>query len=222
MLVAVEGINGCGKTTILTEIERYCSLYNLRASVITSKPPEEDLLKIKEFSSGTEFNIDTAKKIALVFIENMKRIGDEIFSLDEIVFSSRWTLANYVYTLYNCPPEYKEELSNFLLEQYNKILIPNFTIFINASPEVCMSRIDKRGNIKIKSRYENIESLSEIYNLYCDIVENEFALKDFTWKLPIIIDNETDLSQNNLSFKVNETIFHNDYIASSLSQYVKK
>lgn len=221
MLVAVEGINGCGKTTILNQIGQLCNMNGFRTSIISSKPDEETLKKLKSFSTGSEFNLDVAKQIADVFNENMRRISNEIVLRDDITFTSRWTLANYVYTMYNCPEEFKEELDSYLLESYRNIIHPSFTIFINTSPEVAMKRIESRDDSKIKSRYENIESLTSIYNLYCDILENEEFFKHFSDKNAIVFENEKNRVGLDFQEEIYSYILRNYYILPSMLNYTR-
>lgn len=162
-MIAVTGIDGCGKTTICNSIQKIFLERGISSAIIqpyhytipTSKIMREAVTYIKSNAADniTIKNINPVQE-AMGFryiIEHEEKVNDA----DIIIFD------RYVETLY---------VRHKQCEVLDKLLIdikkPDKYYVIDVKPQECMERILKRGNVN--SKIENLNELTKTYTYYAD------------------------------------------------------
>lgn len=190
LLVAFDGPNGVGKTTIIKEL--FDKLVKASYSVKLTKEPTESILGM--FARKESENISGEALACLVAADRYEHIEKEIIpslNKNEIVLCDRYILSSFILQGMD---GVKEE---FIANINDNVIIPNIQISLVASIEVIQSRLSQR---KVLTRFEknNKTSLELGYlnngtkylnrknvEIHCFNTENE--LKDTVFKIFDII-----------------------------------
>ncbi|MEM5828034.1 MAG: dTMP kinase [Candidatus Aenigmatarchaeota archaeon] len=175
--VAIEGIDGAGKTTI-------CKLLSneLKNSIIIREPSDFEIGNfIRNSLKNKKDYMKNPFVSTLLFFADRVSTTNEIRRLKEkhdYIISDRCFLSTYAYqkALLNNEEERKifENLFNELLKL---IEIPDLIIILDVDVEIALQRIEKEG--KAKELYENGEFLRKVLENYRNLeldVENVYLI----------------------------------------------
>lgn len=171
-LVVFEGIDGCGKTSVIELIKTF--LNNARISYYLSYEPGNQFGKMAKFGTS---GLTSKDDIYLWWLA--RRFEQNLFVNKEynIILKDRYYDSTYVYQ--NFKDTYLEQ-HNF---DENYFMKPDLTIFLDVNPEIAIKRMinrNKNGNTK-KDLYEtsNIDILKERIKLFNEIIDKHSNWRDF-------------------------------------------
>ena len=164
--IVFEGIDGSGKSTQAKLLKAYLENTNIEC-VSTLEPTYGRVgTLLHEILSGKE-KADPGVIAALFAADRLEHISEMEKSLKEgkTVISDRYYLSSLAYQSTDLPYEWVYALN----ERAMSILKPDYTFFVDVSPENSLSRIEKgRESFEI---YENLEKLSHVRNKYLEIID---------------------------------------------------
>jgi len=166
--IAIEGIDGSGKTTIANLL--YNELSKRYNKIILMKEPyDKDLSKkIKEIiSKEHEKNLDYGYLLALLFTadRSIKNIDLKKYLNDDyIVISDRSIYSTFSYQILyeGMDIEWLKCISKYIIK-------PDITFILDVDPKIAVERINSRG--KNITSYENIEFLRKVRENFLKLKE---------------------------------------------------
>ena len=176
MFIAVEGIDGSGKTTTIREIKRYLESKG-HAVYLTSEPTTLATGKIvRNFLSET--NSDTPlihEMLALAFAaDRINHLREEIWPAlkkKQTVITDRYFFSSIAYQSLNVSYEWVKGINRFAT-------LPDVLVFIDVKVDKAVERLTKfRNSTEI---YEKRELLQQIDRNYREVI------KEFEDKLKVI------------------------------------
>nr|DAN62696.1 MAG TPA: thymidylate kinase [Caudoviricetes sp.] len=174
--ITIEGINGCGKSTLINDIKEF----------IKGKPYENKFVFTREFTDTSLGNIVREQMehltglpyAYLVFADRYKHLEDVIIpALKEgkVVICDRYALSSFCY-------QYKDGVSmEKLMELSSDIIIPDFTIYLDASVNTISYRRRKRKK-ETGVEYDRYERDS-IIDEYTYLINARSFLKQQGWSI---------------------------------------
>ncbi|MEM3368785.1 MAG: dTMP kinase [Thermoproteota archaeon] len=165
-IIAIEGIDGSGKTTVSTEI--YSFLSSKDVPIYYSFEPTYTKIGsiIHRFLRG-EIPLDSHSQALLFAADRLEHLSREI--IPYIKQGKNVILDRYVHSSY----AYQGALLNDLkwIMTINKFaLAPDLAIYIDVPPSVAIRRIRKKGRSNI-SVYESVRFLGRVRNIYKSFVK---------------------------------------------------
>ncbi len=166
-LIAIEGIDGSGKTTIAKRIVEWLSMRNISA-LYTSEPTKSPIgLLIKEKIISAETRQDARIEALLFAADRLWHVINEILpalSKSNVVVTDRYYFSSIAYQgALGAPISWIREINKFAPK-------PDLSIYIDITPEEAIRRKRKQGDVK--KLFENIEYLSRVRKIYLDLVSN--------------------------------------------------
>ena len=166
LLIAIEGINGCGKTTIINNILKY---YKDKKEVVVYKFPNRTTKygKILDKFLKKEIQIESKYDILDLFTKNRQEFQDSILNdikANKIVICDRYTISGIVYQipLYANEESYKYYYQ--LLNYFDKHThIPNLTFLIDGD------FLHLRDDVSQRYHY-NSNTSNQIFNIFNKIL----------------------------------------------------
>jgi len=158
--VVIEGIDGCGKSSVAKRVAARLG----RGVVLTREPTDSwigravsrgDASELSPFADALLFMADRA-----LHTEDIKRhLAD-----GKLVISDRYYHSTVAYQAANLRKEFKGDVFSWLLEANRRIsLEPDITVLLTVPPEVGLRRISGRGGY---SRFERLSFLREVARNY--------------------------------------------------------
>lgn len=176
--IAVEGIDGSGKTTLAEELFVFLSKHSrqndsveLVGKVLLTKEPTDKNL-------GKNEDLKPAERQMLMIEDRKDHLADLIIPALEkgkLVISDRYALSTFAYGM--AENIYFENMKDWHEKIIGKNFVwPDLTIFVDAPVEIAYSRLVKRDE---KGHFEKMETLKKIRHFY-------FALSLMSKELPSI------------------------------------
>lgn len=174
--IAIEGVNGCGKSTLINDIKKF----------IKGRPYENKFVFTREFTDTPLGNIvrDQMEHLSglpyahLVFADRYKHLEDVIIpALKEgkVVICDRYAMSSFCY-------QYKDGVSmEKLMELSSDIIVPDFTIYLDASINTISYRRRKRKR-ETGVEYDRYERDS-ILDEYTYLINARSFLKQQGWSI---------------------------------------
>ncbi|HHE67471.1 MAG TPA: dTMP kinase [Candidatus Parcubacteria bacterium] len=164
--IVFEGLDGSGQTTQVKLLENYLEGKGYR--VVSTKEPTQESEAGKEIKEILNHKKRiSASRLQELFAQDRREHleGFIIPALKEgkIVISDRYFFSSFAYGS-------SEGLElNWLLELNKDFILPDITFILKVKPEVCIERIEKRG--EAKTLFEKQEKLREVWNVYKTFAE---------------------------------------------------
>lgn len=181
--IAVEGIDGSGKTTQIEILEKFLKGKGKNV-VVTSEPRKQksavgrlihEILqsKIKVPSQSLQY-LYTAERII-----NHHDVVEPALKAGKIVLSHRSLWSNVPYGLldrgitnYDSPDTQLINVTQGLMSLYHQFIVPDITFYLSVSADIAMKRLIKMRKVK-EVMYEKKEKLEKVLRGY------EWQLKQF-------------------------------------------
>ncbi len=184
VLIAIEGIDGSGKTSVAKRITKWLMENNIKA-VYTSEPSKSPIgLLIKEKIISAPMRRDARIEALLFAADRLWHVIYEIIPyLEEgtVVIADRYYFSSIAYQgALGAPIEWIKELNKFAPE-------PELSIYIDITPQEAIRRKRKQGDVK--KLFENIEYLSKVREIYLELVrQNRLVLVNGMKPLDEVVD----------------------------------
>jgi len=166
-LISIEGLDGCGKTTIVNLLKEqgFTSFHEIPK--VIDDTMEKDLgYRIRaKLQSGRENTEEFRKELALDYVE--LRQGYQPL-LEQLLFTSdlivdRGILSTLVYGY--ADKDFNEDLATL---NFN-FRLPDLTLFLDISIDDVMERLNSRSDSSIEV-YKNIDTMFETHKRYMEII----------------------------------------------------
>jgi len=159
--IVVEGLDGSGKSAQIDLLVDYLKQKG-KEVVVTKEPTIESEfgLKIKQ-ALKKEIIVEPPELQKLYVQDRNEHLNNKVMPAlkdGKFVVSSRYAFSTFAYG-------YSDGLDVDLLVKMNdNFLLPDLTIVVDVSPELCIKRIDGRGDPKeLFEQKEKLERVNEIY-----------------------------------------------------------
>ena len=208
--IVFEGINGSGKTTIISHLFNYLSFNNYKVKIIKLPNRTTKTGKIIDKFLKNEYHFESLHDQIKIFAENRKECKEEIKNLldnNYIILCDRYIYSNIAYTL-------TDQTMNIINDNYKKILSINDIIKYDTE----LIKPDKVFLINgdyIHLRYNEIQERYHKDNTKNMIIFNNYLLSfTFTNSNFTIINNKLNNLTNNveLIFTYINQINNNDIL----------
>jgi len=163
--IVVEGLDGAGATSQIKLLAQY--LKKEKNKVHITREPTQYLIGglIKSWLANDWKS--TPECLQLLFTaDRAYHLDKEIIPLLKkgiTVISDRYFFSTLAYGLLEI------EDKKWLFDINNKFLLPNFVIFVDSSPEVCIQRIkDERFSVEL---FEKLEKLKKVRKSYLEVLK---------------------------------------------------
>ncbi len=167
-LIVIEGIDGCGKTTLIKKLKKH---FSLQKFIFTKEPGGTSLgLKLREIINKGKKEI-TEKAEFLLFAadrnQHFQHLIIPALKKGKIIISDRMADSSLAYQGYGRGVDIK------MIKKINKWVTsnttPDITIYLHITPEVAFQRIRKR-NLKLTNfEKERKKFWSQVVNGYSEI-----------------------------------------------------
>lgn len=193
LLIAIEGIDGSGKTTISRMVEGYLSNLGLK-TIYTAEPTDGPVGRIiKERVFKAEERVDPYLEALLFAADRRYHVIFEIEpALKEgyIVVCDRYVHSSIAYQgALGAPTSWVEEVNS-------QIVKPDVAIYIDVLPEVGLKR---KGEVRVAT-FENIEYLEKVRRIYLELVSRgELILVDGSRRVDEVFREVLDVLEPKIS-----------------------
>lgn len=176
LLIAIEGVDGCGKTSLANNLYKYFKSLN-KDILLTKEPGATPLGKyIKEYIVTNELdNYCEFLLFAADRAEHIKKIIKPALSNNQIIISDRFVDSSIVYQGFagNVDLNFIEFINNFILGDIKQDL----TIYINVDYYTAKDRILKRE--KNKNKFDKFDNAQfDFFQTIIDGFNNIFKNRD--------------------------------------------
>ena len=194
-LIVIEGMDGSGKSTIAKALVDNLNLIGYNSIYVRNPGSTELSEKIRDIVL-TSNDLSDNERAVLFTVAMSNTLREKVIPAlksNKIVVMDRYYHSLYIYQNF-----YKETDRQFLFHALYKLLIDlckhDYFILVEASPEVCKSRVDERDNKDIFDS-KDIEYFKNIYNIYYQDTYGIYTLlnKFVPSNNKLIINTETDL-----------------------------
>ena len=187
--VVIEGIDGCGKSSVARLVAKRIG----RRAVLTREPTESWIGRAVRKGDKSQISpyID-----ALLFMADRVLHTEEITQLQrkkKLVISDRYYHSTVAYQAANLQKEFKGDAFNWLLEANLRIsLHPDLTVLLVISPESALKRVGKRGRL---SRFEKLGFLRKVHKNYLELarLDKSIVKVDASQDLETVVDEVLSL-----------------------------
>lgn len=159
MLIAIDGIDGAGKTTLAESLKRRLACLD---PIIEKEPTEHSEWGRRLRESARVGRLPTEVELEYFHkdrIEHIQRIVQPALERGQLVILDRYvdsTLAFQARDVQDANRMYQEFLS--------EILVPNFTFILDCPPEIGLARIARSRSEQ--SQFERIDTLNHAETIY--------------------------------------------------------
>lgn len=177
-LVSIEGLDACGKTSAVEAIKQ-CRQYDSK-NIRTTQEPSEVLWTGDVIRSAIESDKLHPLVVLHLFMLDHKlhseRVINPVINNDKLVVSDRYIDSRVAYQSVSLSEFFtsKHAAISQLLSLHSNAdwsAFPEKTLFLDASADTVMERIDKtRGESEIE-KFENKEFLKDVYDSYTKILD---------------------------------------------------
>ena len=167
MFISVEGIEGCGKSTLVNGLDQHLQERNIDY-VITKEPGSTSIGKIlRSILLDKKQQISPLTELLLMFSDRLDHLDKVIKpSLEEgkIVITDRYIDSTYAYQ--GAGRGISKSIIDNLVSQ-TEIMLPDRTILLDLSPEVGLKRASTRNELD-RFESENIEFHKRLRKSFLD------------------------------------------------------
>ena len=172
MLITIEGIDGCGKSTQLQKIATFLQSRQIPYH-ITCEPTKNDIGQLlrKYLKQKTVPTID-ALLFAADRLDHCHREILPALQSNKLVISDRYVLSSIAYQSLQC-----EELgvtTEWIATINQFCIVPDLIILLDLDPTIALQRRYNETEMQNREKFEEITFQSRLRNRYLQLVEDRF------------------------------------------------
>lgn len=188
--VAIDGIDGCGKTTQIKRLSEYLS--NLQIPFfITKEPGGTEIGKVlRKVLVSKDYHLEPETELLLYSadrLEHQKKVVIPYLDMNYAVISDRFISSTYAYQIFG------RKLERRILDYLKDISVfvyPDLTIIIDVEPEIALNRAKERlkkdNLIFAEGKFESLD-----VDFYNRVREGFYWYKDNFENVEIVNGNRT-------------------------------
>jgi len=188
MFVVIEGLDGAGKSTIISEL-KYILKYEKGIKVYATAEPSSELISgmLTRLILRSKEKLEPISYVLYLYadrIEHWNKIIKKKLEEGCLVLCDRYFYSTLAYqSALGVDEKFLEFITDYLISK-NIIGEPSLKIFIDVDPEISIKRLNSR--VKSKEIFENLEFLKKVRERYLEIakkynmiiLDNNFKDKD--------------------------------------------
>lgn len=162
-LVAVEGIDGCGKTTQIELLSRFCS--DNRLAYVVSKEPTSGKYGMQIRNSATEGRLSVQEEVEILRRDRREHVENVIapaLQKEKIVILDRYYFSNAAYQ-----GAHGANVDLILADNERFAPQPDLLIYLDVSPQTGIARIKSRGDSP--NKFESVATLEKARAIFRQI-----------------------------------------------------
>ena len=180
MFISIEGIEGCGKSTLVNSLSRYLEEKKI-LHIVTKEPGSSPIGKIlREILLDKNKKIDPLTELIMMFSDSLKH-HDKVIkpSLEKgkIVITDRYIDSTYAYQ--GAGRGISKTIIDNLVHK-TEILLPDITFLLDLAPEIGLKRASSRNELD-RFELENLEFHQRLRKNFLDVAganPNRFLIID--------------------------------------------
>jgi dTMP kinase len=146
MLITVDGIDGCGKSTQIARLKSNLENRNYIVRTFSDLGSSQFGITTRKLINSTNLS-DPLVDVLLIYAARLENIEKNIIpalARNEIVLADRFSLSTLVYNILgrDVSPKIYDFIESHIVEK----LKPSLSIFIDTDVDICLSRVGKRPN----------------------------------------------------------------------------
>lgn len=191
MFIAVDGIDGCGKSTQVRRIVDFIQSRGLQA--VNSREPGGTKTGeiLRNILISTEYNVEPATELFIYSADRLEHQKKKVIPMLEagtFVVSDRFLPSTYAYQIFG------RGLDKSLLDSlipYSVIREPDMTFIVDIAPEVALERALRR--LKRDNRMEEEGKFEQLGISFFEKVREGFLWYADTFDHVVVIDGNQDI-----------------------------
>lgn len=187
-IIAVEGIDGAGKTTLINNLKKDLEKNGKKVHVLKPIVETPSGLAVRKYLEGKEYKFSSRNHLIYSYLTAMIECMDfveEIKTSDEnsIVILDRWLFSTYIYGFIGYSSTNDLDIFKKMLESYSELVGEiDLTLFVDIDVDIALERIKARDGATGKDYYSNKDKLEAIrkasLNAYDLLEKNRLDLKN--------------------------------------------
>lgn len=149
--ITVEGLDGSGKTTVLSKIVKYLNYYNINNIVTTHEPggtPISDILRLLITRKYLNESINNIAELLMIYAARSQLLENVIkpsLAQGYWVVGDRYDLSSHAYQ--GGGRKVDKLLLNILSQKITNNLFPDLIFYLDISPEIGFARIKNKRKL---------------------------------------------------------------------------
>ena len=167
-IIAVEGIDGAGKTTLINNLKKDLEKNGKKVHVLKPIVETPSGLAVRKYLEGKEYKFSSRNHLIYSYLTAMIECMDfveEIKTSDEnsIVILDRWLFSTYIYGFIGYSSSNDLPIFKKMLESYSELVGEiDLTLFVDIDVDIALERIKARDGATGKDYYSNKDKLEAI------------------------------------------------------------
>lgn len=168
-IVAVEGIDGAGKTTLINNLKRDLVKNGKKVHVLKPIVETPSGLAVRKYLEGKEYTFSSRNHLIYSYLTAMLECMDFVNKIREeadnntIVILDRWLFSTYIYGFIGYTADNSLETFKKMLESYSELVDKiDLTLLVDLDVDIALERIKARDGGIGKDYYSNKDKLEAI------------------------------------------------------------
>jgi len=178
--IDIEGLDGCGSSTQVILVAKELKKQGINL-YLTKEPTKGPIGKLVRQALEGAFNSLPPSSVQMLFAADRGRhLNEEIIprlKKGEMIVTNRYAWSSVAFGSINLDKEW-------LLDLNKDFILPDLTIFIEVSPEVCLERIAKeKEGVELFEKEEKLENAWDAY---------QWLVAKYWWTQIHVVDGEQE------------------------------
>ena len=209
-IVAVEGIDGAGKTTLINNLKRDLKKNGVKVHVLKPIVDTPSGLAVRKYLEGKEYTFSSRNHLIYSYLTAMLECMDFVNKIREeadnntIVILDRWLFSTYIYGFIGYSADNSLETFKKMLESYSELVDKiDLSLLVDLDVDIALERIKARDGDTGKDYYSNKDKLEAIrttsLRAYELLEDNRLDLKNHEKMFGNVVKLDGDCNEDILS-----------------------